>query len=442
LNYKPIEKPKVLDCFFHGEIVDWKFRSRLTPTHGKYAIRFEVVFEDGTVLPQERGGFPTLKQGEKAKEEIIADLHHRTFVCFSVTVKEFLEYWLYYYMLDEKKITYNTYYSYRNIIYNYILPQMGNRKMQSLKRNDLITFFNTIDSPSLLSLAYSVIGSSFKHAKQIHIIRTDMAVAAIKTKRRIETKKLANQPNQPPKKDRVTLTAEQLRNLLLSCKETEPDLFLPLIITATTGCRVSELIALKFQNVNFEEKLLYIRDQLGYSAAHHTKENQENAKQHIRPKSKNGERVCLLPDFVIEEITIAFERYQKAVLQNPDFLNRGYIWFQKDGTPHTRRSYTQPFKRLKQRLHLPTDFYWHDIRHTFSTIMAENQISLKEIAVAMGHGNSMFTWTTYIEKDRIVSNEVTEIFPVIDEILEPEPEIQGICDVVILEEFVLQLTVA
>lgn len=440
MNYKPIEKPKIRDCFFHGEIVDWKFRSRLTPTHGKYAIRFEIVFEDGTVLAQERGGFSTLKQGEKAKEKIIADLHNRTFVCFSVTVKEFLEYWLYYYMIDEKKITYNTYYSYRNIIYNYIIPQIGNKKMPSLKRNDLITFFHTLDSPSVLNMAYSVIGASFKHAKKIHMIRNDIAIAAIKTKRRIKAKEVANQVKSPIKKDRSTLTAEQLRNLLLSCKETEPDLFLPLIITATTGCRISELIALKFQNVNFEEKLLYIRDQLGYSAIQHTKEEQGNAQQHIRPKTKNSERVCLLPEFVIEEITIAFERYQKAALENPVFLDRGYIWFQKDGSPHTRRSYTAPFNRLKKRLQLPADFYWHDIRHTFSTIMAENQISLKEIAIAMGHGNSMFTWTTYIEKDRIVSNEVAEVYPMIDEILEPER--QGICDIVGLDELIEQLTIA
>lgn len=109
MKYKPIEKPNVLDCFFHGEIIDWKFRSRLTPTHGKYAIRFEIIFEDGTVVSQERGGFSTLKEGEKAKERIIADLHHRTFVCFSVTVKEFMEYWFYYYMIDEKEISYNTF---------------------------------------------------------------------------------------------------------------------------------------------------------------------------------------------------------------------------------------------------------------------------------------------------------------------------------------------
>lgn len=410
MKYKPIEKPKVLDCFFHGEIVDWKFRSRLTPTHGKYAIRFEVVFEDGLVLSQE------------TKEKIIADLHHRTFVCFSVTVKEFMDYWLYYYMLDEKKITYNTYYSYRNIIYNYIIPQMEKRKMLSLKRNDLIAFFNTLISPSLLNTAYSVIGSSFKHAKKIHIVRADMAVAAIKTKRRLEAKKYANQPNRTAKKDRVTLTAKQLKELFLSCKETEHDLFLPLIITATTGCRISELIALKFQNINFEEKILYIRNQLGYVLTSQTEEDREgeNLQQHIRPKTQNGERVCLLPDFVIEEIILAFERYQKTALQNPDFSDHGYIWFQEDGTPHTRRAYAKPFNRLKQRLNLPQDFHWHDIRHTFSSIMAENQISLKEIAIAMGHGNSAFTWFTYIEKDRIVTNAVAEMYAIIDEILEPE----------------------
>lgn len=39
-------------------------------------------------------------------------------------------------------------------------------------------------------------------------------------------------------------------------------------------------------------------------------------------------------------------------------------------------------------------------------------------------------------------NEVAEIYPIIDEILEPEPERQGICDSVGLDEFILQLTVA
>lgn len=442
MNYKPIEKPHISDCFFHGEIVDWKFRSKLTPTHGKYAIRFEVVFEDGTVLHQERGGFATLKEGEKAKEKIIADLHQRTFVCFSVTLKEFLDYWLYYYMLEEKHIAYNTYYTYKNMIYNYIVPQIGNRKIQSLKRDDLITFFNTIKSPFLLKTAYGVIGSSFKRAKQMHMIRTDMAVAAIKTKRMMEAKRLANEPNYTPKKDRNTLTAEQLQDLLLNCKKTEPDLFLPLIITATTGCRISELIALKFKNINFEERLLYIRDQLGYSATSHKKENLGNSLQHIRPKTKNAERVCLLPDFVMEELTIAYERYQTAALRNPNFLDRGYIWFQEDGSPHTRRGYTKPFNRLKKQLHLPDDFHWHDIRHTFSTIMAENKVSLKEIAVAMGHGDSILTWTTYIEKDRVVSNEVAEFYQSIDTILEPEPEILTVCDTVIAEDLILQLTVA
>lgn len=58
---------------------------------------------------------------------------------------------------------------------------------------------------------------------------------------------------------------------------------------------------------------------LGYSVTQHTIENQDNGQQHVRLKSKNSERVCLLPDFVIEELTLAFERYQQQVLQNPDF---------------------------------------------------------------------------------------------------------------------------
>ncbi len=41
-----------------------------------------------------------------------------------------------------------------------------------------------------------------------------------------------------------------------------------------------------------------------------------------------------------------------------------------------------------------------------------------------------------------MKNEIAEINPLIDEILEPELIQQGICDITILDEFVSQLTVA
>lgn len=437
MHRKEIQKPPIKDCFFHGEIIDWEFRSSLVKSHGKYVIRFSVIFEDGTRIAKEKGGFTTIKQGEKAKEKIIADLHHRSFVCFSVTVKEFLDYWLYYHLMDVKKIAYHTFVSYRNTIYNYIIPKIGCRTMQSLQRDDLIELLNLFDSESKLTMAYAVIGSSFKHAKQLNLIHTNVAITAIRTKRRMELKRKANNPDANKKKERVTLTEEQLRALLLKCKEDEPRLFIALLLTAVTGCRISELIALKFQNVNFEEKTIYLHDQLGRTLEGTETEPNSRCKQHIKPKTKHGERVSLLPDFVIEELIIALERYKMEVETTPGFMDCGYIWHQPNGTAYTRSAYQKPFNRLKKQLSLPEEFHWHDIRHTFATIMTNRQVSPKEIAVAMGHGEFLFTWNHYVEKDKVVSNEIPEYYPWIDEFLIPDTKEP--CTWCIADELIQQL---
>lgn len=72
--------------------------------------------------------------------------------------------------------------------------------------------------------------------------------------------------------------------------------------------------------------------------------------------------------------------------------------WQKNGAPHNRSSYRKPFIRLKEKMHLPEDFHWHDLRHTFVTIMAENEVHLKELANVLGHRTGEFTLQVYVEQ--------------------------------------------
>lgn len=60
---------------------------------------------------------------------------------------------------------------------------MGKRKLQSIKRDDLIRFFNVFKSEASLRMAYAVVGSSFHNAKGSNLIHTNIAVTAIKAKR-------------------------------------------------------------------------------------------------------------------------------------------------------------------------------------------------------------------------------------------------------------------
>ena len=53
---------------------------------------------------------------------------------------------------------------------------------------------------------------------------------------------------------------------------------------------------------------------------------------------------------------------------------------------------------LLEQAHLPY-IRWHDLRHTYATILYNNNISLKAISSSLGHGSEQLTKQVYIEED-------------------------------------------
>ena len=93
-------------------------------------------------------------------------LPRKRYIPFEYTLKEFFDYWLYYYMIDERKISYNTFCSYRNVIYNYFLKIWDpNRKITDIERNDIQKVLDSIEKKSVLRLSYTVLKSAFAYAK-------------------------------------------------------------------------------------------------------------------------------------------------------------------------------------------------------------------------------------------------------------------------------------
>lgn len=146
MNKKPIKKPAVKESFQYGDIVSWKFRDTITPIREKFAYRFSLTFSTGIVIPMQKGGYNTKTEALKAKEFTISDLHSKKFIPFEYTLKEFFDYWLYYYMIDEKEISYNTFCSYRNVIYNHFFKTWDpNTGIADIERDDIQKVLDSIE---------------------------------------------------------------------------------------------------------------------------------------------------------------------------------------------------------------------------------------------------------------------------------------------------------
>lgn len=423
MKRKELERPPRNPRFYRGEIVNWKMREKILFKDNRYCVRFVLWFADGSSIIKESGGFKTKTEALDRKNELVVLLTSREYVAIETSVSDFFDQWLYYYMLDEKHITYGTYMAYRNIIYNYIVPKIGYMKLEKVTTNTILSILDSFPSDSLLTMGYAVFGSSFRYAKRMGLIRLDYADIAISLKRKKRRKEKMSEVASDPlpvfeKKRRYAMTAKQICSLLYLAKTDEPDFYLPILLACTTGCRIRELIAHRFCDIDYQKRCIHINGQLyGQLSRPVDISNippEESVLQRLKTKSAAGIRSIPVPDFVLDEIILAKERYRKSTVGKN--IDTGYLWHQENGAPHNRSDYRKPFTRLKEKMHLPEAFHWHDLRHTFATIMAENEVNLKELANVLGHRTGEFTLQVYVEQKPEIYEGVHQYFDLLAEL--------------------------
>jgi integrase len=435
MQVKPIEYPPENPDICRGNIVDWKFRDKPTPVRGRYCIRFTLTFSDGSGMNKQSGGFKSAREAIKERDRIVASLIDRTYVAVVITVHDFYDHWLYHYMIKEKHIAYNTFNSYRNIIYNHIIPKIGNMLLKDVTHENIFSVLDNGYSDAMLQMFYGVFGASFRYARKMQLISNNCAPLAIRNMRAVRKKAAKNmqaiesidKSHKALEEQRHSLTAAQLYNLLLITKEQYPDFYLPLLLAGATGCRISELIAIRFGDVDYRSMQIHINGQLGRPIDVSGIAPGDILKQRMDTKSRAGKRSIPVPDYVLDEIVVARERYkQKFEIVNEYEIDDGYIWHRDTGSPHNRYDYKKPFSELKKAAGIPDEFRWHDLRHTFATILANNHVNLKELSSILGHQKGAFTLNVYVDHPQIVYEGIPAYFHMLDSIMPIKSTTYGI----------------
>lgn len=446
MHVKEIKRPDVRETFFYGKIISWKFNDSIVylKSRKKYCYRVTFTFESGDQADYQKGGFDTKTEASKAREIVIAQLYNQDFFPYDYTVKEFFDYWLYYYMIDTKDIAYNTFMSYRNIIYNYLVKAIGNKYLCDLKSDDFIKGLDTIKSPDMLRVAYGVLSGSFKYARINGYVSNNLVDSAItlhkaqKRGTRREYVKKQKKEFQKKLSDRSNVySVEQVSMPLYTCKTEEPHIFMAMLLAVTTGLRISETIAVKYQNIDFMNNKLYVESQLGRTITNDGIPGQNLLTQEKRTKTHNSVREVPLADFVIDEIILQRRHYDELKeYLGDDFHDLGYLICQDNGLPWNRSFKDKPYKRVVKKCGFRF-IEWRKLRTTYATILSQYHVSMKAISTSLGHYSSDFTKEIYVKSKMKVVNLASMIQPFVDEVI-PEsknahsldmPDVTGYYDI-------------
>ena len=316
-----IIKPDINPSFAYGPIISYQFNGAISKDKGKYRFRYTLTFKSGYVFHTQKSGFKTVHDAEKARELTLIELAQNRYIPFHYSVSDFFDYWLYQYQMEESHIAYNTYKSYHNVMYNYLLPFFGkDTKIETLQLEDIQNAVSSIPYESLKVNAAYVMKNIMESAFQKKCIPVRMCIypTIILQGKRIKSRK----------RD-VSLSIEQIKEILCLAKQEYSQLFLPILLSLVLGTRISETIGIRYSDIDFTARKIYIQRQLGRSLS--GSDSEFLVSSPIDTKTPNGVRAIPTPEWVLDEIIVQRANYQRNRQHIEDFHDLDYVCCKNDG---------------------------------------------------------------------------------------------------------------
>ena len=384
-----------------------------------YGFRIKFRYADGKVSVQQKSGFKTQREAKDAREKTIGDIEKGEYVVYPrILVKDSLMEWFEQEIMS-KTDSNNTYTTYGNIIYNYIIPEFGNRRVCDLSGTNIVNYIALVaeTSESEAALCKTVFNTFLNYAKKKKIIaKNPMKGLIIKV-----YSKEGDQFHQRTIDEKKVLNEQQMGVLIDNAKDTP--IYIMVLFAVLMGLRISEIIGLKYSDVDFNEQTLTIKRQLGRIAGMNKEDCPPKmlTKQERKTKTDSGVRTIIIPDLVFEEILRLKKQYEKnRNRRKREFRDWDYIVCSTYGMPRSRQYHTNYYKELLKASSLPI-IRWHDLRHTNCTFLIKHDGNPKAVSKNMGHKHEKITLGTYTDKDEIVLDETDALESFISEVIPEAP---------------------
>ena len=398
--------------FDFKKYVEWNVYA-VTPIRKKYGFRVMLKFSDGTTTTQQKSGFQTKKEANKARDTAIAQLYAGTYVAYGkVKVAKYMTYWLEEVM--KKRITYDSYHGYRNVVNNYIIPQIGNKYMETVNRGTVQGLYKYAAgrSVSVAPLVKTVMRTAMQYARNKNIICAD-PTEDVRLPKNVKKKKFREREIDVAR----TLTEEQVECLIEASRGTP--VYMQILFAVLMGLRRGEINGLKFSDVDYIHRKLMVQRQLG------KKPNTEKGdvplnmltKQEIKLKTKSSYRELDIPDIVFEAILEQRKIYEKnRRRRKKEFRDWNYICCSTYGNPRSKSFHYPYFKKILAEQGLP-NIRFHDLRSTYATILMKNNFNLKGISKMLGHAKEIISADVYGDTKEIIADCLDVLQPFIDDVL-------------------------
>jgi len=311
-----------------------------------------------------------------------------------LSYEEFLQMWL---LTIKPSLKYTTWYQYEMTSSRHIIPYIGAIKIINLRPEHIQNFYNRKLKDNVgirtIQVIHTVIHKSLKHAMKLGVIHRNPSEAV----------------NIPRKKtmEMNILSEIEINQLLNYLHGTRYEALYHLAIA--TGLRQSELLGLKWSDLDWNKRSLIVQRQL---------------KRKFKPtdlfdsfKTHHSRRTITIGIRSLEILQ------RHLIIQNKEKAKVVKRWKDNDlmfpssvGTPISQRNLFRHFKNILRKLGLPI-IRFHDLRHTAASLMLNYGIPPIIVSRRLGHSKVSITLDIY---GHLIPEMQDEAAKLIDDLIIPE----------------------
>lgn len=311
------------------------------------------------------------------------------------------------YMAGKYELKQSTRTNYTYMYKNYVSESLGMKRLGSIKYSDIKAFYNSLIKdkgfkPNSMEIINTILHPVFTLAVRDGYIRTNPTDGVM-----AEIKKSHNW--EKPKRHAMT-EEEQSAFVAFVASSDIYSHWMPLITTFLgTGCRVGEIIGLRWCDCDFDNGTISINHNLIYR-----QQDEGSCEMHITtPKTSAGCRTIPMLKDVRSALIQEKKRQMKEGYSTTEIDGyTGFVFTNRNGYVHNPQTINRALERMRlacnqeeqEKAKLehrePVEirhFSVHNLRHTFCTRFCENETNIKVIQEIMGHSDIGTTMNIYAE---------------------------------------------